>query len=205
MSTVRSAIELKQVFDKLQQAESAGLSAEQMRKLEEQAAEQGMRTLWKVRLATGWEIGLMEKGAKLEVEAVVREACEQVLTEPGVPRDKLVMRATALNLAADAFLAIKKEGAEPIEEFVKVETPASKQREGAGAGVGAGRPPVPPPRPETYPKEKTPAATAGMGPPRPNSNRPVPPTPAEEGQGEEAKQETLHAAYKACTLDGISG
>jgi hypothetical protein len=39
---------LKQVFDKLQQAESAGLSAEQMRKLEEQAAEQGMRTLWKV-------------------------------------------------------------------------------------------------------------------------------------------------------------
>ena len=48
VSTVRSAIELKQVFDKLQQAESAGLSAEQMRKLEEQAAEQGMRTLWKV-------------------------------------------------------------------------------------------------------------------------------------------------------------
>jgi hypothetical protein len=48
VSTVRSAIELKQVFDKLQAAESAGLSAEQMRKLEEQAAEQGMRTLWKV-------------------------------------------------------------------------------------------------------------------------------------------------------------
>jgi hypothetical protein len=40
---------LKGVFDKLAQAESAGLSAEQMRKLEEQAAEQGMRTLWKVR------------------------------------------------------------------------------------------------------------------------------------------------------------
>lgn len=52
VSTVRSAIELKQVFDKLQQAESAGLSAEQMRKLEEQAAEQGMRTLWKVCLIT---------------------------------------------------------------------------------------------------------------------------------------------------------
>jgi hypothetical protein len=50
VSTVRSAIELKQVFDRLQAAESAGLSAEQMRKLEEQAAEQGMRTLWKVRI-----------------------------------------------------------------------------------------------------------------------------------------------------------
>lgn len=36
------------MFDRLQQAESAGLSQEQMRKLEEQAAEQGMRTLWKV-------------------------------------------------------------------------------------------------------------------------------------------------------------
>lgn len=144
----------------------------------------------------------MEKGAKLEVEAVVREACEQVLTEPGVPREKLVMRATALNLAADAFLAIKKEGAEPIEEFVKVETPASKQREGAGAGVGAGRPPVPPPRPETYPKEKTPSATFGnvAVPPRPNTNRPVPPTPTPAQEGEEAKQETLHAAYKACKL-----
>lgn len=48
VSTLRSAIELKQVFDRLQQAEQSGMSPEAMRKLEEQAAEQGMRTLWKV-------------------------------------------------------------------------------------------------------------------------------------------------------------
>lgn len=48
MSTLRSALELKAVFDRLQAAEGAGLSPEAMRKLEEQAAEQGMRTLWKV-------------------------------------------------------------------------------------------------------------------------------------------------------------
>ncbi len=48
VSTLRSALELKAVFEKLQAAEGAGLAPEAMRKLEEQAAEQGMRTLWKV-------------------------------------------------------------------------------------------------------------------------------------------------------------
>lgn len=48
MSTLKSAIELKQVFDKLQLAEQSGMAAEDLRKLEEQAAEQGLRTMWKV-------------------------------------------------------------------------------------------------------------------------------------------------------------
>jgi hypothetical protein len=98
------------------------------------------------------------------------------------------LRATALNLAAEAFLSIKKEGTETIEEFVKVDTAASKQRE---AGAGAARPPVPPPRPDVYPKEKTPASTSTGGygvPPRP------PPNSTRPGEAEE----TLGAAYKAC-------
>jgi hypothetical protein len=90
-------------------------------------------------------------------------------------------------------LSIKKEGTETIEEFVKVDTAASKQRE---AGAGASRPPVPPPRPDDYPKEKTPAATGPVPPrPPPNSTRPT-------GEAEE----TLGAAYKACKLfleDGV--
>jgi hypothetical protein len=106
----------------------------------------------------------------LEVEAVVREACEQVLTDPSVPREKLVLRATALELAAEAFLGIKKESSESIEEFVKVETPSSK-------------PPPPPAPAPSVPPRPTPAST------RPGA------APA-EGEGE--KQETLHAAYKAC-------
>lgn len=48
MSTLRSAIELKQVFDRLQVAEQSGMAPEDLRKLEEQAAEQGLRTMWKV-------------------------------------------------------------------------------------------------------------------------------------------------------------
>ena len=51
VSTLRSAIELKAVFDQIQQAEQSGnLSAEEKKRLEEQAAEKGLQALFKVRL-----------------------------------------------------------------------------------------------------------------------------------------------------------
>ncbi len=51
MSTLRSAIELKNVFEQIQAAERAGnLSPEEKKKLEEQAAEKGLQALFKVRL-----------------------------------------------------------------------------------------------------------------------------------------------------------
>ena len=51
VSTLRSAIELKAVFDQIQQAEQSGnLSAEEKKRLEEQAAEKGLHALFKVRL-----------------------------------------------------------------------------------------------------------------------------------------------------------
>ena len=50
MSTLRSAIELKAVFDQIQQAEQSGsLSPEEKKRLEEQAAEKGLHALFKVR------------------------------------------------------------------------------------------------------------------------------------------------------------
>lgn len=50
VSTLRSAIELKSVFDQIQAAEKAGnLSPEERKKLEEQAAEKGLQALFKVR------------------------------------------------------------------------------------------------------------------------------------------------------------
>jgi hypothetical protein len=50
VSTLRAAIELKNVFDQIQAAEKAGnLSPEERRKLEEQAAEKGIQALFKVR------------------------------------------------------------------------------------------------------------------------------------------------------------
>jgi hypothetical protein len=49
VSTLRSAIELKTVFDQIQAAEKAGnLSPEEKKKLEEQAAEKGLQALFKV-------------------------------------------------------------------------------------------------------------------------------------------------------------
>ena len=53
VSTLRSAIELKAVFDQIQQAEQSGtLSAEEKKRLEEQAAEKGLHALFKVRLSS---------------------------------------------------------------------------------------------------------------------------------------------------------
>ena len=96
VSTLRAAVELKGVFDKLQQAEQSGLSPEAIKKLEEQAAEQGMRTLW--------------KGAKLEVESVIRETCDKVLNDPSVPDKKRYLRSVALKTMGEAFVAQPKEG-----------------------------------------------------------------------------------------------
>ena len=105
MSTLKSAIELKQVFDRLQLAEKSGISPAEMRKLEEQAAEQGMRTMWKVSQPPK-SIVLTAQGVKLEVESVTREAAEKVLTEPGVPKDKIALRITALDILADVSFSV---------------------------------------------------------------------------------------------------
>jgi len=58
-----------------------------LKKLEEQAAEQGIRTLW--------------KGAKLEVESVVREAADKVLSDPSISAEKRHLRCIALGYMAD--------------------------------------------------------------------------------------------------------
>ncbi|KAG8903424.1 hypothetical protein FRB99_003319 [Tulasnella sp. 403] len=117
VSTVRSALELKRVFDELSAAEAAGISPEEKRRLEEQAAEKGLQALF--------------KGAKLEVDSVLRETCDRVLTDPRVPRDKLIARATALGILGDAYLAVRKDS-EVESEYVKVETRASRERQAAG-------------------------------------------------------------------------
>lgn len=50
VSTLRAAMELKGVFEQIQAAERAGnLTPEEKQKLEEQAAEKGIQTLFKVR------------------------------------------------------------------------------------------------------------------------------------------------------------
>ncbi|THU93533.1 DnaJ-domain-containing protein [Dendrothele bispora CBS 962.96] len=97
VSTLRAAIELKSVFDQIQAAEKAGnLSPEEKKKLEESAAEKGLQALF--------------KGAKLEIESVLREVCDRILEDPTVPREKIHLRAVGLQILGEAYMNVKKEG-----------------------------------------------------------------------------------------------
>ncbi|KAK1923260.1 chaperone regulator [Papiliotrema laurentii] len=168
VSTLRSALELKAVFEKLQAAEHSGLSPEQLRKLEEQAAEQGIRTLW--------------KGAKLEVESVVREAADKVLSDPAVSAEKRHLRAIALGYMAEAFLSVGKDD-EKKDDFVKIETPSSRARDAEKEKSNhASAPPVPP----------RPASTSGSA-----SHAGPPPPPPRPHTAEREKEDVQQAAYRA--------
>ncbi|KAF8633783.1 hypothetical protein AX15_001256 [Amanita polypyramis BW_CC] len=142
VSTLRSAIELKSVFDQLQAAEKAGtLSPQERKKLEEQATEKGLQALF--------------KGTKLEVESVLREVCDRVLGIGSEGVEKAVMRAIALQIIGEAYMAVKRDPNAPglgglysgpgaggggggggggaggmgdDSEYVKVETKASRDR-----------------------------------------------------------------------------
>ena len=117
VSTLRSAIELKSVFDQIQAAEKAGnLSPEEKKKLEEQAAEKGLEALF--------------KGAKLEIESVLRETCDRVLTPgPGVPPHKAQLRAVALRILGDAYSKVRKDGESEEAEYVRIDTKNSRERD----------------------------------------------------------------------------
>ncbi|KAK7462901.1 DnaJ-like protein [Stygiomarasmius scandens] len=97
VSTLRAAIELKAVFDQIQAAEKAGnLSPEEKQKLEESAAEKGLQALF--------------KGAKLEIESVLREVCDRLLEDASIPREKIHLRAVGLQILGEAYMNVKKEG-----------------------------------------------------------------------------------------------
>ncbi|GAA6059602.1 hypothetical protein JCM10212_005101 [Sporobolomyces blumeae] len=122
VSTVRSAYALKDVFDAIQKAEESGVSAEEKKKLEDKAAQMGLHALF--------------KGAKLEVESVIREVCDRVLSSTGVeeptasiasasnstaaatangtttvkvPLSTLRKRAVALGILGDVFSSVVKD------------------------------------------------------------------------------------------------
>ncbi|SNX83582.1 related to DnaJ-like protein [Melanopsichium pennsylvanicum] len=126
VSTVRAALELKNVFEELAKAEESGITVERKRELEEQAAEKGMRALF--------------KGAKLEVESVIREVSEAVLYDNTIGKETQRLRAQALGIVGEIYLSVKKDkedgatrgdadGKEPHDDFVKVETKTSKERD----------------------------------------------------------------------------
>ncbi|KAF8335414.1 X-domain of DnaJ-containing-domain-containing protein [Cantharellus anzutake] len=121
VSTVRSALELKQVFEQLAEAEKSGASEAEKKNLEEQAAEKGLQALF--------------KGTKLEIDSVLRETCDRVLNPPpngpnAPSREKLALRTRALLVLGEAYLNVKKEGSALDEaEYVRIDTKASKARD----------------------------------------------------------------------------
>uniref|UniRef100_A0A1D1XJY5 Putative J domain-containing protein C3E7.11c n=1 Tax=Anthurium amnicola TaxID=1678845 RepID=A0A1D1XJY5_9ARAE len=93
ISTLRSAIDLQNSFKELQKAEQEGLEGVEKNKLEEATASKGLTALW--------------KGSKLEVEGVLREVCDRVLSDSNVPKDVLRKRAEALKIIGVVYESVK--------------------------------------------------------------------------------------------------
>lgn len=105
VGTVKTAFDLQSSFTKLQEMEKRGasndedgqtltteLSAEEQSlkaKLEQEAASKGMEALW--------------RGSKLEVEAVLREVCDQTLGDPNVDEETKRRRAVALRVLGEVY------------------------------------------------------------------------------------------------------
>ena len=87
----------------------------------------------------------MFKGAKLEIESVLRETCDTVLefsnggqaSSAALSPDKALLRATALRILGDAYVAagvpatekIAAGGATEEDEYVRIDTKESRARE----------------------------------------------------------------------------
>ena len=107
------------MFDQIQAAEKAGnLSPEEKKRLEESAAEKGLQALF--------------KGAKLEIESVLRETCDRVLMNPSLTQEKMHLRALALQILGDAYSRVRKddgavEGSDA--DYVRIDTRSSRERD----------------------------------------------------------------------------
>ncbi|KAG0177296.1 hypothetical protein DFQ28_006127 [Apophysomyces sp. BC1034] len=86
VGTLRTALDLQSSFQELQKE---GLSEEQRNKLEEEAAQKGLQAIW--------------RGSKFEVEGVLREVCDKVLSDASATRDTRKMRATALKIIGSVY------------------------------------------------------------------------------------------------------
>lgn len=130
-------MDLKNVFEQIQAAEKAGnLSPEDKKRLEDQAAEKVLQTLFKVCRSSpaGRKYVLcadhVTQGTKLEIESVLRETCDRILEESSLARNKAQLAAIALQILGEAYMAVKKDD-EPRDEseYVRIETKESRQRE----------------------------------------------------------------------------
>lgn len=112
---IRAAVDLQSTLTKLKNAEEPATpsatttpatttSTEQLnerkQKLEEQAATKGVHTMW--------------MACRLEVESLIREVCDKILTDPNVTDDELRRRTIALRITGELYSKVE---VEPSTKF----------------------------------------------------------------------------------------
>ncbi|KAI9475834.1 MAG: X-domain of DnaJ-containing-domain-containing protein [Benjaminiella poitrasii] len=109
VGTLRSALDLQSSYSELQKAEENGTLTEEERiKLETEAAAKGLQAIW--------------RGSKLEVESVLREVCDRVLSDPTVPKHTLRNRAIGLKIIGNIYMKVK---ADVTPEDIPIPDPSS--------------------------------------------------------------------------------
>lgn len=94
VNTIRSVVNLQNTFSELQKAEEKGtLTEEEKNRLEAETSAKVLDAIW--------------KGSKLEVESVLREVCDKVLTDPTVTKETLKSRATGLKIIGTIYQKVK--------------------------------------------------------------------------------------------------
>jgi len=124
VSTLRSAIDLQNSFTQLQEAERrGGMTDEEKTRLEETAAQAGLQAIW--------------RGSKLEVEGVLRDVCDKVLSDPKIAKEVQRKRAMGLKIIGSVYESVRLDSVledVPIQNQINPE--AERQTSG---GDAAGR------------------------------------------------------------------
>lgn len=112
VSTLRAAMEVNDIFKELAKAEASGMSDTQKRELEEKAAAKGLDALF--------------KGARLEVESVIREVCDGILYDERVSQTVRDKRAAGLMILGTVYSSVRAGKEFDEAEYVKINAkPAS--------------------------------------------------------------------------------
>ncbi|KAF7721441.1 hypothetical protein EC973_004686 [Apophysomyces ossiformis] len=90
VGTLRTALDLQSSFQELQKE---GLTEEQRNKLEEEAAQKGLQAIW--------------RGSKFEVESVLRDVCDNVLSDASATKETRKMRATGLKIIGNVYQNVR--------------------------------------------------------------------------------------------------
>lgn len=117
MATVRAALDLKRVYEEISKAEEEGITEARKQELEQEAAAKLTKAMF--------------KGAKWEVESVIREVAEKVLYDEATSKETQRLRAQALGILGDVYSAVgpASEDQKADAEYVRIDTAASKARD----------------------------------------------------------------------------